>query len=113
MRRGYKLYLEDILSSTHKIQKYVAEDSLEDLTKNEMKIDAIVRNFQIIGEAANNIPQEIKVKYPAVEWRKITNFRNILAHEYFGIDYEIMWDIIKSKLPVLQKDIQVILEKES
>jgi uncharacterized protein with HEPN domain len=77
-----------------------------------MKIDAVVRNFEIIGEAANKISQEIKEKYPSVEWRKISDFRNILAHEYFGIDYEIMWDIIKNKLPRLQKNIQNITDKE-
>ncbi len=112
MRRSYKLYLEEILSSTNKIQKYVGDSSFEDLLKDEMKIDAVVRNFEIIGEAANKISQEIKEKYPSIEWRKISDFRNILAHEYFGIDYEIMWDIIKNKLPRLQKDIQTITEKE-
>lgn len=112
MRRSYKLYLEEILSSTNKIQKYVGDSSFEDLLKDEMKIDAVVRNFEIIGEAANKISQEIKEKYPSVEWRKISDFRNILAHEYFGIDYEIMWDIIKNKLPRLQKNIQNITDKE-
>ncbi len=112
MRRSYKLYLEEILSSTNKIQKYVGDSSFEDLLKDEMKIDAVVRNFEIIGEAANKISQEIKEKYPSIEWRKISDFRNILAHEYFGIDYEIMWDIIKNKLPRLQKDIQTITDKE-
>src|SRR3990170_2721343 len=86
--------------------------SLEDLFVDEMKLDAIVRNFEIIGEAASNIPAEIRGKYPFVEWRKISDFRNVLAHEYFGINYKIMWDIIKNKLPALQKDIQTILKKE-
>src|SRR3989338_7014805 len=85
---------------------------LEELIKDELKIDAIVRNFEIIGEASSNVPQEISVKYPFVEWRKIADFRNVLAHEYFGINYKIMWDIIKNKLPALQKDIQTILKKE-
>jgi len=55
---------------------------------------------------------EIKNKYPAVEWRKISNFRNILAHEYFGIDYEILWDIIRNKIPPLKKAVLEIIEKE-
>lgn len=112
MRRSYKLYLEEILTSTNKIQKYVGNSSIEEFLKDEMKIDAVVRNFEIIGEAASKISQEIKEKYPSVEWRKISDFRNILAHEYFGIDDEIMWDIIKNKLPRLQKNIQNIIDKE-
>ncbi|MBI3599342.1 MAG: DUF86 domain-containing protein [Nitrospinae bacterium] len=112
MRRNYMLYLEDILTSANKILKYVGDASYDDIIKDEMRLEAITRNFEIIGEAAGNIPQEIKDKYPIIEWRKISDFRNILAHEYFGIDYEIMWDIIKNKLPVLEKSIQSILEKE-
>lgn len=60
-------------------------------------MDAIVRNFEIIGEASSNIPTEIRDKYPFIKWRKISDFRNVLTHEYFGIDYEIMWEIIKKK----------------
>lgn len=112
MRRNYILYLEDILTSANKIQNYVGNASFEELIKDELKIDAIVRNFEIIGEASSNVPQEISAKYPFVEWRKIADFRNVLAHEYFGINYKIMWDIIKNKLPALQKDIQAILKKE-
>lgn len=113
MHRSHKLFLEDILVSIHKIQNYVGDDSLDALIKNGMKIDAIVRNFEIIGEASRNVPQEIKDKYPFVEWRKIADFRNILAHEYFGVDYEIMWDIIKNKLPGLVNDIKTITDSES
>ena len=112
MHRSYLLYLEDILTSTNKILKYFGNYSYEELLKDEMRIDAIIRNFEIIGEASSNIPQEIRDKYSFIEWRNISDFRNVLAHEYFGIDYEIMWEIIKDKLPALQKGIQTILEKE-
>ena len=111
MRRSYLLYLEDILTSTNKILKYSGNYSYEELLKDEMRIDAIIRNFEIIGEASSNIPQEIRDKYPFIEWRNISDFRNVLAHEYFGIDYEIMWEIIRDKLPELQRGIQTILEK--
>jgi len=112
MRRNYLLYLEDILESADKILNYAGNYSLEDLRKDEMRKDAIVRNFEIIGEAATNIPQEIKDKYPSVEWRKISDFRNVLIHEYFGINFKIMYDIVKNKLPELKRDIQIIIEKE-
>ena len=78
-----------------------------------MRVDAIIRNFEIIGEASSNIPQEVRDKYPFVEWRKISDFRNVLAHGYFGIDYEIMWEIIKNKLPDLQRNLKTIINSES
>lgn len=110
MHRDYKLYLEDILTSADKIQNYVGDTSYEALLVDEMKLDAIVRNFEIIGEAASKIPSDIRDKYPFIEWRKISDFRNVLAHEYFGIDYKIMWDIIKTKLPKLKQDIKTIID---
>lgn len=112
MRRSYLLYLEDILTCTNKILNYVGDSSLEEVTKDEMRLEAIERNFTIMGEAARNIPQEIREKYHFVEWQKVSDFRNVLAHEYFGISKKIMWTIIKEKLPPLQKGIQTILEKE-
>lgn len=112
MRRSYKLYLEDILTSANKIQKYVGRSSYEVLINDEMRVDAIIRNFEIIGEASSNIPQEVRDKYPFVEWRKISDFRNVLAHGYFGIDYEIMWEIIKNKLPDLQRNLKTIIDSE-
>lgn len=112
MRRSYKLYLEDILTSANKIQKYVGSSSYEVLINDEMRVDAIIRNFEIIGEASSNIPQEVRDKYSFVEWRKISDFRNVLAHGYFGIDYEIMWEIIKNKLPDLQRNLKTIIDSE-
>lgn len=112
MRRSHLLYLEDILESAGNIQNYADSFTFDELIKDKMRIDAIVRNFEIIGEAAGKIHQEIKNKYPIVEWRKISDFRNVLAHEYFGIKYKIMWDMIKNKLPDLKIAIQSILEKE-
>jgi uncharacterized protein with HEPN domain len=112
MRRSHLLYLEDILESVNKIQSYAGNLSFEDLLKDKMRIDAIVRNFEIIGEASSKIPQEIRDKYPFVEWRRISDFRNVLAHEYFGIKYKIMWDIIKNKLPELERQIKPIIDEE-
>ena len=113
MPRGFRHYLEDILTSINKIQNYIDDLSLDDFVKEEMKIDAVVRNLEIIGEASRNVPLEIKEKYQDVEWRKISDFRNLLAHEYFGIDYEILWDIVATKLEPLQSKIQRILDQES
>lgn len=113
MRRPYLLYLEDILASANKILIYTGDGSFEEIFRDEMRLDAIVRNFEIIGEATGHIPQEIRDKYQAVEWTKISDFRNVLAHEYFGIDYEIMWDVIKNKLPGLKAQVSSIIDQES
>jgi uncharacterized protein with HEPN domain len=112
MRRSYLFYLEDVLTCTNKILKYVGDSSFEEVMNDEMRLEAIERNFMIMGEATRNIPQGIKEKYSFVEWQKVADFRNVLAHEYFGISKKIMWTIIKEKLLPLQKDIQTILEKE-
>ncbi|MEK6690070.1 MAG: DUF86 domain-containing protein [Nitrospirota bacterium] len=112
MRRTYLLYLEDILESAKNIQGYVGNLTFEELKKDRMRIDATLRNLEIIGEASSKIPQEIKDKYPFIEWRKISDFRNVLIHEYFGINHKIMWDIIKNKLPDLLRDIKTITDSE-
>lgn len=110
-----KFFLEDLFGRKIDLVtvKALRPQLKEDILKDEMRIDAVVRNFEIIGEAAaSKIPDNVKNKYPLIEWRKVSDFRNVLAHEYFGLDYEIMWEIIKDKLPNLQKGIQAILEKE-
>jgi uncharacterized protein with HEPN domain len=104
--RNSKLYIADILLAIKKIKKYTADLTLGKLKKNDLVIDAVVRNLEIIGEAAKNISVAIVEKNKNIEWKKISGLRNILAHEYFGVDVEIVWDIIKNKLPELEKEIK-------
>ena len=112
MRRSHRLYFEDILESSNNIRKYVGNRSFDEFIGDGLRVDAVVRNFEIIGEAASKVPEDIRKTYPSVEWRKIADFRNVLAHEYFQIDFEIMWDIITNKLPALIANIEEILEKD-
>jgi uncharacterized protein with HEPN domain len=102
--RSYNLYIHDIHDSLQKIMEYTRGINYDDFTENSMIIDAVTRNFEIIGEAAKNIPQEIKAKYPDIPWSDMVGMRNILIHGYFGIDYSILWNTIEL-LPKLQEKI--------
>ena len=82
----------------------------EEFSKDSKTIDAIVRNFEIIGEASKQLPQKIKDTYPDVEWKTMIDFGNVIIHEYFGISLKIMWDIAKNELPSLEQKIAHLLK---
>ena len=83
--------------------RYTESMDFKDFQSNEIIYDAVIRNLEIIGEAAKNIPEHIRSSYPKVEWRKVSGLRDILIHTYFSIDNVILWDIIKMKIPELLK----------
>ncbi len=85
MSRDMSLYLEDILEACQKIQRYTAGMSFSDFRGDERTYDAVIRNLEIIGEAARNVEPEFQERYPVIEWRSISALRNILAHGYFSI----------------------------
>ena len=104
------MYLEDILLSINRIAEYIDSYTLSDFKKDYKTVDAVIRNFEIIGEASKNLPEEIKEQYPAVPWAEMYLLRNKVSHEYFGIDYEIIWDIAKNYLPENKIQIESILK---
>jgi len=110
--RDYTLFLEDVLNAIEKIERYTKNLTFEKLCKNDMAIDAIVRNLEIIGEASKNVPEKIKCKYPFVEWKEAIGFRNVLIHDYFGIDLEAVWDTIKNNLPSFKIHIAEVIKLE-
>jgi uncharacterized protein with HEPN domain len=86
--------------------------TFEDFLADERTFDAVMRNLQIIGEAAKNVPPEIRVRYPEIEWRKIAGLRDVLAHAYFTLENETLWDIVQNKVPPLLEHVQQMLEIE-
>ena len=109
-KREWKLFVEDILESIELIEKYIENLEFNDFSKDRKTIDAVVRNFEIIGEASKYIPDYIKEKYTDVDWIGIVGLRNRIAHEYFGVSLEIVWNIIKQELPKLKNQMEQILE---
>lgn len=108
--REYSLYLKDILDAMGAIEKFVAEMEVEDFKNDDKTSSAVIRKFEIIGEAAKNIPEEIKVKYPDIKWKQMAGMRDRLIHFYFGIKYELVWHTIKDIIPQVKPIIQEILK---
>ena len=107
--RTYTMYVKDILSSIDKIFEYTQGYGFDEFKKDYKTIDAVIRNFEIIGEAAKNLAIEIKEQYSNVPWNEMYSLRNLVSHAYFGIDYEIIWDIIINSLPENKVEIEKIL----
>ena len=106
------MYLEDLLLAMNRIGEYIEGLSFIDFKKDYRTVDAVIRNFEIIGEAAKNLPDEVKEKYSEVPWAEMYLLRNKVSHEYFGIDYEIIWDVASNYLPDNKKQIENILKLE-
>ena len=111
MPRDYRVYLDDILASARKTQEYASGLTPDELAADVKTLDAVLYNLQVIGEAAKNVPQDVREKYPDVEWQKMAGLRNILVHEYFGIDVEIIWDVVRNKVPQLRQQVEQILSQ--
>ncbi|MGI8785775.1 MAG: HepT-like ribonuclease domain-containing protein [Acidobacteriota bacterium] len=112
MSRDYKVYLDDILESIAKIERYTEALSYEQFVDDELRVDAVIRNLEVVGEAAKKIPSSLRDAHSGVEWQRVAGLRDILIHEYFGVDLEIIWDIIQNKLPPLKDQIGKMMPEE-
>jgi uncharacterized protein with HEPN domain len=110
--RALDMYLDDLLLAMSRISEYISEHTFDSFKKDYKTVDAVIRNFEVIGEASKNIPAEIKSKYPDVPWAEMYLLRNKVSHEYFGIDYEIIWDVAFNHLPENKVQIEEIIERE-
>lgn len=109
MPRDERLYLDDIFDAVSTILSYVAGMDFDSFAADRKTVDAVVRNLEIIGEAARALGESTKACAPEIEWNKIIGLRNILAHQYFGVNTQIIWDIIQTKLPALKHACEKLL----
>jgi uncharacterized protein with HEPN domain len=110
-KRSDALLLEDISEAISRILKYTDGYNLPMFENDDRTIDAVVRNFEIIGEAANQLSEPLKDENPDVDWFKMRGLRNRIVHQYFGIDLEIIWELVVSHLPMLKEKIEAVRKK--
>jgi uncharacterized protein with HEPN domain len=110
MPRDHRLYLDDILEAIGRIRRHVGVMDFAAFKADEKTVDAVIRNLEVIGEAARNVPDPLRQSCPETEWRKIVAPRNILIHDYFGVNLEIIWDIVEHKLDDLESTCRKLLK---
>lgn len=110
MRRDPGVYLTDISAAIERIEEYTQQADFDTFSHTNILIDAVIRNLEVIGEAARKLPDEVTAMAGDIEWRKIRGLRNILVHECFGINLKIVWDVVTNKLPALSTACSAILD---
>lgn len=109
MKKDPKIYLEHILDAVERIEEYVEGMSEEEFMEETQIQDAVIRRFEIIGEATKNIPDDFKKGYPDILWKKMAGMRDVLIHGYTDVDIKLVWDTIKLRLPDLKERIEELL----
>ena len=110
MSRQHELYIEDILNSIESIEKYRQNNPEKRLGSENILTDAVIRNLEVIGEAVKNLPEDLKQERNDLPWREIAGFRDVLIHQYFKVNPDIIRDIVNNKLPELKQTVQEISE---
>ncbi len=104
-KRPIDLLLNDIIDSIDRIEQYAEGMSFEAFSGDQKSIDAVARNLQIIGEAASRLPDDFKEEHSSLEWHKIVGLRHRIVHEYFGVDIQIVWQVLRKDLPALRDNL--------
>lgn len=110
MKKDYKVYFFHILEAIQDIEKYTKGLTKKGFLETKLVQDAVIRNLEIMGEATKNISASIRNSYPRIQWKKIAGMRDILIHDYLGVDLERVWKVIKNRIPRLKKDISKIIQ---
>jgi len=111
--RSWRLFLEDIVEASNRILRYSEGKDLSSFCADEMAYDAVLRNLQIIGEATKAVPADVRQGHPEVDWKGMAGLRDVLAHAYFGLDDETLWDVVTAKIPRLRNQIRQILAERT
>ena len=101
MPRNWEMRIEDILEAIARIERYLEGMNFEQFVEDDRTVDAVIRNFGVIGEAASHMPEEIRAAHPELPWPQMRALRNLVVHEYFGVSAEILWDTARVDLPPL------------
>ena len=110
MEKDDLIFIEHLLDSISKIEKYVQDITVHDFVDDELIQDAVIRNFEIIGEATKHLSDSFRIKHSKVPWKKIAGMRDILIHDYLGIDIYSVWKTIEKDLPELKKQLNAIVK---
>jgi len=108
--RDYRLYVKDILAAMESIEAFVEGLDWEAFQADDKTASAVVRKLEVIGEAAKQVPEEVRQEYPHIPWREMAGMRDRLIHFYFGVDYQLVWRTIKERIPQVKPEIRKILE---
>lgn len=109
MKRDIRLFVKDIISAMDSIEKFVSGMTIDVLEKDDKTSSAVIRKFEIIGEATKHIPDALRRKHSEIPWSRMSGMRDRLVHAYFGIDYKLVWDAIKLEIPNLKSKLEKML----
>jgi uncharacterized protein with HEPN domain len=110
MPRDFSVFLQDALVAIADVTEFIGSMNLEQFRHDKKTLHAVVRNLEVIGEAIKGVPAVVRERYPEIAWQRIAGLRDILIHQYFEIDVEIVWDVVTSKLPPLKQQLQLVLQ---